>query len=250
MSTATTPPGPARRPARILTIALGLIVAAVVFYVLKPTAEPSAKDGGAGRPAAASASASATAAAPSTSSPAPAAAAAAKPSDRPMIALSDAFPAQVPDGAGGSFTKVGAAVLKSCVEPDSVGPVLAGHIARSKGCVGEQVALYKDDRGNQFNLAVFTMKDPLDTVHLVTRLGAAFDDYEVGAQAPPPGSGLRTLPPDSGMVQSFTGQGRAMVVGLGQWSDGGTRDYQRLVERLDPLLKAVSARVARYETTP
>ncbi|MFZ3474611.1 hypothetical protein ACODT3_03025 [Streptomyces sp. 4.24] len=168
--------------------------------------------------------------------------------DRPMIPLSEAFPAQVSDGAGGTFTKVGAVVLKSCTEPDSVGPALAAALDDSRGCVGEQVALYKDAHDNQYNLALFTLRDPEDAVRLVTRLGMAFDDYQVGAQAPPRGSGLRVLPPDSGMVQSFTSQGRVMAVGLGQWSDGRVGDYQKLVDSLAPLLKEVSGRAARYET--
>ncbi|MBT2448902.1 hypothetical protein J7F03_17745 [Streptomyces sp. ISL-43] len=168
--------------------------------------------------------------------------------ERPMIPLAEAFPAQVPDGKGGTFTKVGAVVLESCTEPDSVGPGLAAALSDSGGCVGEQVALYKDAHGNQYNLALFTLKDPRDAVRLVTRLSMAFDDHQVGAQAPPPGSGLPVLPADSGMVQSFTSQGRVMAVGLGQWSDGRVADYQKLVDGLAPLLKAVSDRAARYET--
>ncbi|MFD9301345.1 hypothetical protein ACFWCB_01385 [Streptomyces sp. NPDC060048] len=168
--------------------------------------------------------------------------------ERPMIPLAEAFPAQVPDGKGGTFTKVGAVVLKSCTEPDSVGPGLASALADGAGCVGEQVALYKDAHDNQYNLALFTLKDPGDAVRLVTRLSLAFDDYQVGAQAPPRGSGLKVLPADSGMVQSFTSQGRVMAVGLGQWSDGRVADYQKLVDGLAPLLKAVSDRAARYET--
>ncbi|MEU6218941.1 hypothetical protein ABZ845_15665 [Streptomyces sp. NPDC047022] len=166
---------------------------------------------------------------------------------RPVIPPTEAFPAHVGGGTG-TFTKLGAATLKSCTERDSVGPNLAAMIAESKGCVGEEIALYKDAHDNQFNLAIFTMKDPQDTVKLVTRLTMAFDDYEVAAQAPPPGSGLRTLPADSGMVQSFTGEGRAMTVGLAQWSDGRTRDYQQLVDHLEPLLKKVSENVTRYES--
>lgn len=165
-----------------------------------------------------------------------------------MIPVAEAFPGHVADGNGGTFTKVGSAVLKSCTEPDSVGSALAAEIAAGKGCLGEEIALYKDTHNNQFNLAVFTMKDPQETVKLVTQLSMNFDDYEVAAQAPPPGSGLPTLPADSGMVQAFTGQGRAMVAGLGQWSDGRKSEYQKLVDRLQPLLTAVSKNVAHYET--
>ncbi|MEV6209028.1 hypothetical protein [Kitasatospora sp. NPDC051914] len=186
-------------------------------------------------------------ASPTVSAPPSTGVAAAPLSDRPMVPPAEAFPAQVKGAGGAVFTKVGAVVLKSCTEPDSVGPLLATMIEESRGCVGEQVALYKDAQNNQFNLAVFTMKDPADTVKLVTRLTMAFDSYQVGAQAPPPGSGLPTLPPDSGMVQSFTGQGRAMVVGLGQWSDGRVAEYQKPVDRLEPLLEGVSEKVAAYE---
>ncbi|MFJ9792007.1 hypothetical protein [Streptomyces globosus] len=210
----------------ILQLLVGLAVAGVVFFVLM-------KVGGE------------TVASRQEAAPAPEAAPSA--SDRPVVPLADAFPDKVPDGKGGNFTKVGAVTLKSCTEPDSVGPALANMIDAGKGCLGEHVALYKDGQNNQFNLAVFTMRDPQDTVTLVMRLGGNPADYQVGAQAPPPGSGLKTLPPDSGMVQSFTGQGRSMVVGLGQWSDGATRDYQPLVDRLGPLLQHVSDRVGRYE---
>ncbi|MFI0940313.1 hypothetical protein [Streptomyces sp. NPDC021020] len=179
--------------------------------------------------------------------PASASASAAPAAERAMVPLAEAFPEQVGSGSG-AYTKVAAATLESCTEPDLVGPRLIGMIEASAGCVGEETALYKDAHDNQFSLAAFTMKDPVDTVKLVTELGMAFDDYEVGTQAPPPGSGLRTLPADSGLVQSFTGQGRTMVVGLAQWSDGRVGDYQTLENTLQPLLKAVSANVADYET--
>ncbi|MEU6368336.1 hypothetical protein ABZ876_21965 [Streptomyces sp. NPDC046931] len=233
-------PAPARKRVWPWYAALVVVVAAAAFLVLGYKGSPS-DEAAAPKP---------TASAPASTASAPASRVPAKStgSVRPVIPLADAFPAHVSAGTGGTFTKLGAAVLKSCTEPDSVGPSLAADITAGKGCVGEEIALYKDAHNNQFNLAVFTMKDPQDTVKLVTRLSMAFDDYEVAAQAPPPGSGLPTLPADSGMVQSFTGQGRAMVVGLAQWSDGRTRDYQQLVDRLTPLLEKVSKNVARYET--
>ncbi|WP_329376183.1 hypothetical protein OG625_01630 [Streptomyces sp. NBC_01351] len=233
---------PARRK-RVwpLTAVLVVSAAALAALGLKLTGSSSDGEAGSGAPAT-SASASPSPASPKKAAPAGGAA------DRPMIPLADAFPAQVKDATGATFTRVGSVALASCTEPDSVGPTLAALIEGSAGCVGEQVALYKDAQNNQFNLAVFTMKDPQDTMMLVSRLAMAFDDYQVGAQAPPPGSGLRTLPPDSGMVQAFTGQGRAMVVGLGQWSDGRVADYQQLVDRLDPLLQAVSKNVGDHET--
>ncbi|GAA3813019.1 hypothetical protein GCM10022206_59390 [Streptomyces chiangmaiensis] len=223
---------PARKRVWPWVAASAVLAAAAAFLLLRPASSSSDE--------AAAPESTASAPAPGVSPMTTAAA-------RPVIPLTEAFPARVGDSTG-AFTKLGTAMMKSCTEPDSVGPNLAAMIAESKGCVGEEIALYKDAQNNQFNLAVFTMKDPQDTVKLVTQLTMAFDDYEVAAQAPPPGSGLRTLPADSGMVQSFTGQGRAMVVGLAQWSDGRASDYQQLVDRLEPLLKKVSKNVARYES--
>ncbi|MFF4007227.1 hypothetical protein [Streptomyces sp. NPDC001717] len=232
-------PGPGKRvgprrfgPGPQLALAL-LAAAAVVALKITLSSSPSGND----------ATAAPSASPSPTSSASPAAGAAA----RPMVPLADAFPAQVPDGSGGTFTRVGSVVLQTCTEADSVGPRLIAMIKESKGCVGEQIALYKDARNNQYNLAVFTMKDPQDTLRLVTELAMAFDDYQVGAQAPPRGSGLPTLAPDSGMVQSFTGEGRAMVVALGQWSDGRVADYRQLVDLMQPLQRAVSDKVGRYE---
>lgn len=166
---------------------------------------------------------------------------------RPMIPLGDLFPAEVEAGSGAPFTRLGSAVMTSCTEPGGVGPRLAALIDDSAGCIGEQVAIYKDARNNQFNLAVFTMKDPQDTVKLVTELGMAFDDYQVAVQGPPPASGLPSLPADSGLVQGFTGHGRVMVVAMAQWSDGRTADFQQLADRMGPLQKAVSQKASAYE---
>ncbi|WP_149181902.1 hypothetical protein [Streptomyces sp. TRM49041] len=246
------PAAPKRKRVWPRNAALALSAAAVTFLALKLTAAPS--DGDTASPATAASASTAASAAPASASaadtspdtpPVPASPAA---GDRPVIPLDEAFPAEVPDGSGGVFTKVGAAVLDSCTEQGAVGPRLAALIAESKGCVGEQIALYKDAQNNQFNVAVFTMKDPVDTFRLVTSLSMAFDDYQVAAQAPPPASGLPVLPSDSGLVQSFTGHGRVMVVGLGQWSDGRAENYQQLVDRLKPLLDEVSQSVGRHET--
>ena len=237
-------PVPASAPARkrvwpwvvVPTVAVAVVAA---FLVLRPADSSSDETAEPAEPTATVSAASTPSAEATTERPA---------SVRAMVPPADAFPAKVGTGAN-AFTKVAAVTMPSCTEADSVGPRLIKMIDESKGCVGEEIALYKDGHDNQFNLAVFTMNDPQDTVKLVTELSMAFDDYEVGAQAPPPDSGLPTLPADSGLVQAFTGQERAMVVGLGQWSDGRVGDYQKLVDRLEPLLKVVSANVARYETT-
>ncbi|MFE6500873.1 hypothetical protein [Kitasatospora sp. NPDC057738] len=250
------------RPQRVWprNLAFALAAAAVTvgaFTLLRPSGE---EGGGTAAPSAApavsespapSASASATASA-SASVSVTASAAAARASATPdasLLPLDQLFPAQVTAAGGEVYTRVGSTVMKSCVEPDSVGPRLIGMIRASKGCLGEQIALYTDSAKNQYNLAVFTMADPKDTVHLVTTLSMAFDDYQVGAQAPPPASGLTTLPPDSGMVQAFSGAGRAMVAGLGQWADGRAGDYQTLVDKhLSPLQKAVAQAVFAHES--
>ncbi|MER7845724.1 hypothetical protein ABTZ03_17460 [Kitasatospora sp. NPDC096077] len=169
---------------------------------------------------------------------------------RPQIPLDQVFPAEVKSADGAVYTKVASAALPSCTEADSVGPGLIAMIKAGKGCVGEEVALYKDARNNQYNLALFTMQDPLEALHMVTQLTMDYQNFEVGAQAPPPASGLPTLPPDSGMVQGFTGTGRAMLVGLGQWSDGRATDRQQLVDLLTPLQQAVGKSVLGYESKP
>ncbi|MFF9647305.1 hypothetical protein [Kitasatospora aureofaciens] len=184
--------------------------------------------------------------------PAPASAAAPAPTsvaaEHPPIPLDQVFPAEVKTASGAVYARVASAALPSCTERDSVAPALIAMIRAGKGCVAEQVALYKDAQDDQFNLAVFTMKDPLDAFDLVTQLSRDFEDFEVGAQAPPPASGLRTLPPDSGMVQAFGSGGRGMVAALGQWADGRSTDRQQLVDRLTPLHDAVAKTVFAYES--
>jgi hypothetical protein len=227
-------PPPKRVWPRNLVLALGAAALTVIgFRIVQPPQDTGSR----------SASAPATAAAIASTAPA----AGAPASGRPQIPLDQAFPAVV-KASGTVFTRVGSATLPSCTEADSVGRRLIALIKAGKGCAGEQIALYKDGAGNQFNLAVFTMKDPLDTVHLVTQLSLDFEDFEVGAQAPPPGSGLATLPPDSAMVQAFQGGGRAMLVTLGQWSDGRPGDRRQLVDRLKPLQEAVGNKIFAYET--
>lgn len=228
---------PAARPRRAwpLNTALALVAAGAAFFVLELT-DSSPED-----KAPAPAPAKAASAAPT---PAPAKSAV---DDRPMVPLAEVFPAEVKGGSGVTFTRLGSVVMESCTEPDGVGPRLAALIDDSAGCVGEQVALYKDAQNNQFNLAVFTMKDPKDTVKVVTELAMAFNDYQVAVQGPPPGSGLKTLPADSGLVQAFTGHGRVMVVAMGQWSDGRTADFQQLVDRMAPLQTAIGKNVGDYE---
>lgn len=215
--------------------ALVVAVAVVAVLVLRPATSSPGEDVATAPPAAPAATPSSE---PSTAHPA---------SVRAMVTPEEAFPAHVGSGET-AFSKVDAATMKSCTEPDAVGQRLIGMIDESAGCIGEETALYKDAHGDQFTLAVFTMQDPQDALKLVTELSTAFDDYEVGTLAPPPGSGLPTLPAGSGRVQGFTGGQRVMVVGLAQWSDGRTGDYQELVNRLQPLLTAVSTNVARYES--
>jgi hypothetical protein len=215
--------------------ALVVAVAVAAVLVLRPAASQPGEDVATAAPATAAAT------------PSPAASTAQPASVRAMVTPEEAFPAHVGSGER-AFSRVDAATMRSCTEPDAVGQRLIAMIHESAGCLGEETALYKDAHSDQFTLAVFTMRDPMDALKLVTELSTAFDDYEVGTLAPPPGSGLPTLPSGSGRVQGFTGAQRVMVVGLAQWSDGRTGDYQELVNRLQPLLTAVSTNVARYES--
>ncbi|MEU5532675.1 hypothetical protein [Streptomyces sp. NPDC020362] len=152
-----------------------------------------------------------------------------------MVTAEQAFPARI-----GGFTKVRQSGGPNCTGSGAVGPNLTALIDRSKGCRGVVGALYKDAANNQYTIVVFGMQDPVDVVHLVTVLGSHPTDYEVGVLTPPAGSGLRSLPADSGLVQSFAGNGRLLVVGLAQWSDGRAEDYQSLTEKLRPLMTTVT----------
>ncbi|MEV6291007.1 hypothetical protein AB0M41_11415 [Streptomyces sp. NPDC051896] len=161
----------------------------------------------------------------------------AEPSTAPMsmVTVDQAFPARV---AG--YTKVKQSGGPNCTGSGMVGPNLTALIEGSKGCRGVIGALYKDASNNEYTIVAFGMKDPVDVVHMVTALSTHPTDYEVGVLTPPAGSGLRALPADSGLVQSFAGYGRLLVVGLGQWSDGRTADYQALVDKLSPLMNKVT----------
>ncbi|GLW01554.1 hypothetical protein [Streptomyces lavendulae] len=242
----TPPPAPGPRRAWPRNLALALLAAGATFVVLKFTGS-SPYEGTAAPDRTASARSGA---APAVPSAAPARGTQAAVLDtRPMAPLDELFPAEVKGASGAAFTRLGSKALESCTEPDSVGPRLAALIEDGAGCVGEQIAFYKDDRNNQFNMAVFTMKDQRDSLRVATELAMAFDDYQVAVQAPPAGSGLPALPADSGLVQAFTGHGRVMVVALGQWSDGRTADFQRLTDGMAPLRDEVSRRVAAHEGT-
>ncbi|MBD0691771.1 hypothetical protein [Streptomyces sp. CBMA123] len=224
---------------RNAALAVGAAAVVAIGLQLVPSAEDSAAPAA---PAAPTMAVPAVATTATTGAAGPTAAA-----GRPQIPLDQVFPAEVRSPSGAVFTRVASATLPSCTEPDSVGSRLIAMIKAGQGCVGEQVALYKDARNDQFNLAVFTMRDKLDALHTVTRLSEDFEDFEVGAQAPPPASGLPTLPPDSGMVQAFSGSGRAMLVSLGQWSDGRSTDRQQLVDLEGPLRDAVGKALLGYE---
>ncbi|SEK87542.1 hypothetical protein [Streptacidiphilus jiangxiensis] len=151
------------------------------------------------------------------------------------VTAAQAFPARV-----GGYTRVASVTDKVCTGTDTVGPTLAGLITQSRGCRGVAIALYRDAAGDEFDLDVFSMNDPQDAAHLVFALGANPTDDEVVVQVPPANSGLRALPADSGLVQAFAGTKRLAVVGLAQWSDGRSRDFQALTDKLSPLLDAVT----------
>jgi hypothetical protein len=222
-----------RRRGIVAASAVAAAVAAVAGIALWLTAGHGARhETAAGTAGHASAAPSPRPAKPSAPSTGPAA----------MVAADQAFPAHV-DG----FTKVKQSGGPNCTGSGMVGPELTALIDRSKGCRGVVGALYRDASHNEYTIVVFGMKDPADAVHLVTTLGAHPTDYEVGVLLPPAGSGLKSLPADSGLVQSFAGTGRLAVVGLAQWSDGRSADYQALVDRLQPLIGAVTRTAGAHD---
>ncbi|MFD8390228.1 hypothetical protein ACFV2N_13730 [Streptomyces sp. NPDC059680] len=150
----------------------------------------------------------------------------------PMVTEDQAFPAHV-----GGYTKVMQTGGPNCT--GAIGPNLAGMIRESKGCRGVIGALYRDASDNQYTIVAFGMKDRADVVRLVTLLSMNQTDHEVPVLTPPAGSGLKTLPADSGLVQAFAGQDALVVAGLAQWADGHADDYPALVDRLQPLMDKV-----------
>ncbi|GAA4986699.1 hypothetical protein [Kitasatospora paranensis] len=146
------------------------------------------------------------------------------------------FPAQVR-----GHTLLAKATHPSCTDPDTVAPTLAGLLARGHGCLGVDTALYRDAGGDRFTLVLFTLKDPVEAVTLAMTLGTRPDDHQVAVQEPPKDSGLRALPADSGLVQTFAGRGHTLLVGLAQWADGRSSDFNALVGGLTPLTDAVLA---------
>ncbi|MFJ2191898.1 hypothetical protein ACIOJE_28845 [Kitasatospora sp. NPDC087861] len=221
---------PVRRNSRrrlLLPAAAALLVAAgAAAYVIRPSGPA---------PAAAPAPAAPTSSAPSPHAATPPIGASSAASDAPASAIPlSVFPALVQ-----GYTLVADVANPNYTGPDTVAPTLAGLITQGRGCLGVDLALYKDAEGNQYNLALFTMKDQGDIAHLMTLLGSHPDAYEVAVQIPPKDSGLRQLPADSGLVQGFAAYGHGMLVGMAQWSDGRTADLDKLAKQLSPLTEAV-----------
>ncbi|MFJ3788938.1 hypothetical protein [Kitasatospora sp. NPDC090091] len=213
-----------QRPVWPRNLALSLAAAAAAYGVMSTVG--SSDDGESGHRTAS--------APPATAVPA---------ADRPAAPLDQVFPTEVKAADGTVYTRVTAKTQLSCPPEGSVGPRLAGLLKQGKGCAGEQTALYRDGHDNRFSLAVFTLRDPRDTAHVLIELAKAAGDPQVPAQTPPVGRGLPALSADSGRVQSFAGVDRVLVVGLGQWSDGRKADYQKLVDRLQPVLTGVTKNI-------
>ncbi|MGW7524023.1 hypothetical protein [Streptomyces sp. NPDC054783] len=158
----------------------------------------------------------------------------------PMLTEDQAFPAHV-DG----YAKVMQTGGPNCTS--AIGPNLARLIRESKGCQGVIGALYKDGSDNQYTIVAFGMKDRADVVRLTTILTMNDTDYEVPVLRPPAGSGLKTLPADSGVAQAFAGDDRLLVVGMAQWSDGRAADFGGLADELRPLMERVRKEAGAHD---
>lgn len=158
-----------------------------------------------------------------------------------QIPVSQLFPRTVQGADGTVYSLVTAGPLNSCINSDMVAATLAGLFAQSKGCLGGEGALYKDAAKDQFNMTVFTLRDPVDVVSILTEISMDPNDFEVGALVPPAGSGLASLSANSGIIQQFASSGHYLGVFMAQWSDGRAADYGSLQKLLNPLQSAVSA---------
>jgi hypothetical protein len=160
----------------------------------------------------------------------------------PAITVAHAFPSTVPGQNGETYKLVGGVKLTSCSEPDMVEPYLAGLLAQSGGCAGAVAALYGDGAKNEFTIVVFTLDNPADAMSITATLTTDPADYQIGAIVPPDSSGLAALPAPSGLVQAFSGASHALVIGVAQWSDGRSSDFNTLESLLQPLQQAVTTR--------
>ncbi|MFE1316041.1 hypothetical protein [Kitasatospora phosalacinea] len=233
------PPPEGRRSRRrvLVPLAVALLIAAGAgAYALRPTdSEPAAAPAPSASPSA-SASRSASPSAPVSPSTSASALSGSAPSDDPTATLPlSVFPAQVE-----GYSLVKKTTSPVCTGAETVSPILAGLIVQGSGCLGVDQALYKDADGNQYNLVLFTMKDPAEAAHLVMSLAEIADKPQVVGLVPPADSGLRHLPDDSGTVQHFVGLSHHIMIGTAQWSDGRSKDFNILVEQLSPLANSVA----------
>jgi hypothetical protein len=221
----------------VIAVIVGALVLAVVETELQDRSHAAAAD--APRVASTSTAGTATStpsAAGTATSPSSAAAAVAADA---LIPVAQLFPATVHGANGTTYTLVQSGDLADCVKTDMVAPTLAGLFGQSKGCVGGEGALYKDAAKDQFNIVVFTLKDPSDVVQILSDLSMNLSDFEVATLAPPAGSGLTALPATSGIIQQFAGSGHRLGVFMAQWSDGRAADYADLQTLLTPLQNVV-----------
>lgn len=163
----------------------------------------------------------------------------------PVVALTaeQTFPKTVAGPNGTTYTLLEASPLHSCTNSDMIGTYLAGMIAQSGGCKGAVGGFYADGSKDEYTIVLFTLDNPTDVVTIETTLASNPTDYEVGTLVPPAGSGLAALPATSGLVQSFFSEGHVLGIGVAQWSDGRTTDYNRLETLLQPLTSGIMSQV-------
>jgi hypothetical protein len=215
---------------------IAVIVGALVLAVVETNLQGESHAAASNQPQATSTSTAAT----PTSSPSAAAGVAAD----ALIPVAQLFPATVRGSNGTTYTLVQSGELADCIKTDMVGATLAGLFAQSKGCVGGEGALYKDAAKDEFNVTVFTLKDPADVVQIVTDLSMDLSDFEVATLVPPAGSGLAALPATSGIIQQFGSAGNRLGVFMAQWADGRAADYADLQKLLTPLQTALAQTLA------
>ena len=155
--------------------------------------------------------------------------------------LATLFPQTVKGAGTVVYSLVQSGQLPSCTAVGAVGTTLAGMFAQSSGCVGAEGALYKDAANDQFSAVIFTLKNPVDVVSILSALASDVTDFEVAPIAPPSDSGLATLSATSGIIQSFATGGNYLGVFMAQWSTGKVGDYNTLQGLLTPVQDAVSA---------